>query len=70
MLLTVVGSWAYDEVAITLNGEDVTSRCYEADDEAGYVRCFRLNDDGEKFILNGEVARETLAGEVVIKVCR
>ena len=66
MRLTVEDSWEYDEVSVTLDSEDVTGRCYEADEEVGYVRCFRLNGEDKIFILNGDVARETLAGKVVI----
>jgi len=58
----------------TVNGVDVTERCFDADDRAGWARCFALLPGGGKFIRPGEpmylpggglnLASETLRGDV------
>ncbi len=54
---------------VLLNGEDISKRCYGADEEKGEAYCYEIDADG-KFIVdhqtyNGrELAREILRGEV------
>jgi uncharacterized ParB-like nuclease family protein len=51
---------------VTVNGTDVTNRCYYADDRAGLVRCFRHNGKGQCYYdrARDEAAREVLRGRV------
>lgn len=35
---------------VWLDGVDVTSRCFYADDSAGIVRLYRLNAEGKKYV--------------------
>lgn len=53
---------------IQFNGENVTMRCFEADDQAGYVQLYKLNDEGKKFLDGEEAASEKLFGDVSILV--
>jgi hypothetical protein len=50
---------------VYLDGEDITDRCYEADDVANYAKVFRLRD-GEIYwdYEAGDIAKEVLRGEV------
>ena len=57
-------------VVVTVDGIDVTNRCFEADDAAGYARCHALNGEGETFKVDGAIVQETLRGAVVIEVVR
>lgn len=56
-------------VHVYLNGERVRE-CFEADDEAGFVKCFKLDADGRKYIDRslGEAAKETLYGQIEIRI--
>lgn len=47
-----------------IDGQEITSRCYYADDARGVVRVYKLNDEGKKYQVNGEVATEELQGAV------
>jgi hypothetical protein len=53
-------------IRCTVNGDDVTARCYEADTRDGWARCFRHNAEGTPFIMPGtdRIAREELRGRV------
>lgn len=51
---------------VTVNGHDVTSRCYAADDIHGYADCYALNAEGRKYVQDDRVVRERLIGTVVI----
>lgn len=53
---------------VQLNGKNVTTLCFEADDQAGYVWLYRLNDKGSKFLIGEEAATEQLFGDVNILV--
>ncbi len=53
---------------IQLNDKNVTTLCFEADDQAGYVWLYILNDKGSKFLVDGDVATEQLLGDVGILV--
>ncbi len=57
-------------VVVTVDGIDVTNRCWEADDAAGYARCHALNAEGQMFVVDDAIAQETLRGVVVIEVVR
>lgn len=59
-----------DVSKVTLDGEDVTLRCFEADDELGYVKLYRVKD--KSFYLNEDkrVAWEMRKGKVVVKVSK
>jgi hypothetical protein len=50
-----------------LNGEEVTSRCFYADDRRGIVGLYRLNADGEKY-LEDPRTHEPLTGGVRVYV--
>jgi hypothetical protein len=62
----VRGGKAY---SVTLDGVDVTRRCFYADDERGEVLCYALNPEGQMFCVPGTcgaTAIEILHGTVVI----
>ena len=52
-----------------LNGEEVTSRCYYADDRCGVVRLYLEDAEGRKHIdyRTGDAAREERHGKVRIE---
>lgn len=53
---------------VHLDGIDVTTRCYAANDVDGWVDCWKLNADGHKYLDDdGEAAQERLHGTVVIE---
>ena len=55
--------------SVALNGVEVTSRCFYADDERGEVRCYELNSEGQMYCLAvgaGALIVEILHGTVVI----
>ena len=63
----------YDKKAmgciIFVNGVDVTSRCYTADEEKGMAWCFKHNELGHSFLdpnNSNNPAEEVLTGEVII----
>ena len=70
--VTVAWSQAYkartgNQLSVFVAGEDVTERCYEADDVEGYARLFVHDANGRCFFgLDGAVARETRRGDVLI----
>lgn len=51
---------------VTVNGLDVTTRCYAADDVHGFADCYAMNEQGHCYIDGDDVARERLTGAVVI----
>lgn len=53
---------------VYLDGEDVTFRCFTADEEEGTVWLNKHNDAGESFVdqSTGRIAKETLSGKVEI----
>lgn len=57
-------------VVVTVDGIDVTNRCWEADDAAGYARCHALDAEGHTYVVGDAIAQETLRGVVVIDVVR
>jgi hypothetical protein len=61
-------SYEIGHTYIQLNGENVTMRCFEADDKAGYVGLYRLNEHGQKFLDDDEAAKERLEGKVSILI--
>jgi hypothetical protein len=55
-------------IRVSLNGEEVTKRCVEADDVEGYV-IFQIHDGAGRPVLNpdkSEILTERLAGNVKI----
>lgn len=36
---------------VFMDGEDVTARCFAADDKQGWVGLYRLNADGQKYLI-------------------
>ena len=50
-----------------LNGVEITRRCFYADVRRGVVRCYRLNEVGQKYVENARVATEELRGRVVVR---
>lgn len=53
---------------VTLDGKDISNKCFEADEEEGYVDVYKLNADGKIFVAkNGRTGQERLHGKVVIK---
>jgi sugar lactone lactonase YvrE len=53
---------------VTLDGKEVTDRCFEADEEEGYVDLYKLDADGKMFITKaGRPGQERLHGKVKIK---
>lgn len=58
---------AEDSVRIFFNGKQIdAARILTADEEAGFIRQFRLNKHGELFLDGAEAATETLHGKVRI----
>ncbi|KKL12373.1 hypothetical protein LCGC14_2536410 [marine sediment metagenome] len=53
---------------IVVDGDDVTSICYTADEEKGMAWCLALNSDGENYVdeATGETAEVILQGKVEI----
>lgn len=53
---------------VFLDGVNVTNTCYEADTEAGYVRCYLTNEQGEFVVGKDGVHpdQETRYGKVEI----
>jgi hypothetical protein len=49
---------------ILLEGEDVTNRCFYFDEDNGIVGIHALNAEGNKYALDGDVAREWRRGKV------
>jgi hypothetical protein len=52
---------------VWLDGIDISSRCYAADDVRGFADCFAVDAQGRKYQVGGTVARERLYGQVVIE---
>lgn len=55
---------------VLLDGVEVSNRCYYANEEDGRVDCYKHNAEGKPYIdpeNPGDVARETLRGEVRIE---
>jgi hypothetical protein len=52
-----------------LNGEEVTDRCFYADNRRGVVGLYRLDANGHKYVdmARREVAREWRRGKVAIE---
>ena len=57
----VIGKWR-----ASLDGVDVTDRCFRADDEAGEVWCYVHDENGQPFSYRGKAAQECRKGKVVI----
>jgi len=54
---------------VSINGVDITKRCYYADDELGIVLCYKTNFEGGFFVgPNGYAAREMLQGDIKIEI--
>jgi hypothetical protein len=57
-------------IVIKLNGIDITGRCYAFDANNGQAECFKVNEEGRKYLIevNGqkEPATETLYGDIQI----
>lgn len=53
---------------IFVDGDDVTSICYTADEEEGAAWCYALNDEGKKYFVKdtGMAAEVVLRGNVEI----
>ena len=65
----IAGGPGSKDCKIFLDGKEVTRDCYEADDEEGYVKCYKRNDFGDFYIDRhnpDESARETRQGKVEI----
>jgi hypothetical protein len=69
-LLTVqkhlVERWHGRHWHVSLDGVDVTTRCFVADDRQGYVGLFQVNEQGVKIVHRGEVGWELCTGDVRI----
>jgi hypothetical protein len=54
--------------SVYVDGVDVTKRCFEADDEAGYVCLYKVDERGIPLrdIEREELATETIHGRVII----
>lgn len=50
-----------------LDGEDVSRDCYEASEEEGYVMLYSRDNDGKKYIVNGQLVTERRTGHVRIQ---
>lgn len=58
------------DMRVTVDGVDVTERCYEADDEEGIVKCYAFNGH-RKLSWNeagDDLVCEELRGDVVIEM--
>ncbi len=53
--------------SILVDGKDVTSRCFTADDEKGIAMCYKHNSEGKPYIDNEKIAEEILYGEIEIR---
>ena len=56
--------------SVWVDGEEVTKRCFLADDETGEVGLYLLRDGRPYVEEGGEIARETRFGEVRIEFPR
>lgn len=57
-------------VRVFLNGEDISARCMEADDEEGWAVCVKLNERGHAYsdLPDSDYpAKETLYGTIRIE---
>lgn len=54
--------------SVTLDGADVTSSCFYADDEAGIVEVYEMDESGHIIAVNsdGDTIRHKKHGEVII----
>jgi hypothetical protein len=50
----------------TLDGVDITTDCFAADEEEGWADCYCRNDEGQHFLRGGMVAWERRHGKVMI----
>jgi hypothetical protein len=67
--ILVDGRWVDSRFfRVLLDGEDVSDRCFMADDEAGLVGLYQRNETGHFFVLPGrnEPATEYVRGTVVL----
>lgn len=53
-------------VTITVDGVDVTDRCFSANPQLGVAMCYRHNDEGQPLMDGEQVATERLTGSVRI----
>lgn len=53
---------------VLLHGEDVSWRCFFADDQAGYVDLYALNGEGKRYAVGHELATERRYGNVKITI--
>lgn len=67
--ISVTDKWSR-KARVWLDGVEITTRCYAADDRAGYVDCYRLTAEGKRFKVEDQgyatPARERLYGTVEI----
>lgn len=58
------------DAKVFLNGRDVSDRCFEADDEAGFVRLACIGYEGKPYDdpATGDIAEETVHGRVCIEI--
>jgi hypothetical protein len=54
-------------VRVFVGADDVTDRCFGADDTPGQqiAMLFKLNAEGRKYTVDGDVATETIQGPMV-----
>jgi hypothetical protein len=53
-----------------VNGVDVTTRCFEASEEDGFVKCYKIDEASQKWIVDpetGEPQTELLRGAVKLE---
>ncbi len=57
---------------ILINGVDITNICSTADEELGVAFCYKINDEGQKYVEEefNEVAKEAIFGKVEIIIPR
>lgn len=56
-------------IRVYLNGEEISRRCYMADEEGCVAKVAALNDHGLIYAdSDGEVVTETISGEVKIEI--
>ncbi len=53
MRIAVGDESAYLVDRVTVNGNDVTARCFEADDKEGWARCYEHDPGGRTFLCYG-----------------
>ena len=51
---------------VYLNGVEISDTCFAADDEEGWADCYKRNEDGHIFMVDGRIQTERCFGQIRI----